>query len=256
MKNLPNTPHYGSKTPARLDIIQSVTGLILGCFLWIHIMLVSSILLGEDAMYFVSGMMEARFLSLDGHGYPILVSLTGIFIFVVFVIHAAVALRKFPSSWRQHKILREQVKSMRHTDTYLWYTQFSTGFIMFFLGSIHLYMIIIEADKIGPYASADRFVSGFMWPVYLFLLFAVELHATIGMYRLAIKWGLFDGKNPRQTRRRLSIAKNVLTVFFLTLGLASFAAYMKIGLAHQDNVGEKYQPGDPALLYPDWENKQ
>jgi len=256
MNNVPNTPNFNSRTPARLDIVQSISGLILGFFLWVHIILVSSILLGEDAMYFVSGIMEARFLSSGEEGYPILVSLTGIFIFVLFVVHAAVALRKFPSSWKQHKILRDQVSMMRHTDTYLWYTQFLTGFIMFFLGSIHLYMIIIESDQIGPYASADRFVSGHMWPVYFVLLFAVELHATIGMYRLSIKWGIFDGKNPRATRKRLSAIKNFLTVFFLVLGIASFAAYIKIGLAHQDQAGEKYRPGDPALLYPSEETQK
>ena len=35
--------------------------------------------------------------------------------------------------------------------------------------------------------SADRFVTDVMWPLYLVLLFAVEIHAALGMYRLAIK---------------------------------------------------------------------
>ena len=89
-------------------------------------------------------------------------------------------------------------------------------------------------------SSADRFVTGVMWPLYLVLLFAVEIHAALGMYRLAVKWGIFDGKDPVATRKRLKRAKTLLTVFFLALGLASFAAYMKIGIEHRDRAGERY----------------
>jgi len=242
MKNYFDNADKRSRKPARLDLVQSVSGLVLGLFMWTHLLLVSSILLGKDTMYFVTSMMEAKFLTGGGHGYPIIVTFVGLIIFGIFMVHAAVALRKFPISWKQHKILRDQMDMMKHSDTNLWYTQFSTGFIMFFLGSIHLYMIITNPDKIGPYASADRFISDWMWPVYFLLLFAVELHATIGMYRLAVKWGIFDGANPRATRKRLKVLKNVLTAFFIILGLASFVAYAKIGLDHRDRAGERYTP--------------
>ena len=138
--------------------------------------------------------------------------------------HAGLALRKFPSTWRQHRIFRSHMSMMEHKDTNQWYTQVVTGFIMFFLGSVHLYIMASQPDNIGPYASADRFYSYWMWPLYLVLLFSVELHGAIGMYRLAIKWGVFDGADARKTRKRLKTAKTVITVFFLTIGLASFAA--------------------------------
>ena len=72
------------------------------------------------------------------------------------------------------------------------------------------------------------------------MLFSVELHATVGMYRLAVKWGIFDGKNPAATRKRLKVVKNLMTVFFLVLGLATLAAYMKVGYDHRDQAGERY----------------
>ena len=37
-------------------------------------------------------------------------------------------------------------------------------------------------------------------------------------------------------------AKWALTVFFLALGLATLAAYVKIGIEHAGNVGERYVP--------------
>ena len=130
---------------------------------------------------------------------------------------------------------------MKHSDTNLWFTQMFTGFAMFFLGSIHLYIIMTNPDKIGPYASADRVVSDWMWPLYILLLLAVEFPGSIGLYRLAIKWGWFDGKNPRKSRKRLKVGKWVVTVIFLILGILSLAAYIKIGIEHKEQKGERYE---------------
>lgn len=81
-----------------------------------------------------------------------------------------------------------------------------------------------------------------MWPLYLVMLFAVELHGGIGFYRLLVKWGVFLGDNPKRNRRRLQRIKWGITIFFLTLGLITLAAYMKIGYDHADRVGERYIP--------------
>lgn len=230
-----------SRIPARLDVAQSVSGLVLALFMWTHLLLVSSILLGKDAMHFVSKMMELSFLTADGHGYPIVVSFIGVFISFLFMTHAALAMRKLPINWRQVSTYREHMKMMHHGDTNAWWQQAATGFVLFFLASVHLYVITTHPAEIGPYASSDRVWSGWMWPLYLFLLFAVEVHAAVGMYRLSVKWGVFDGANPKATRRRLQLAKSVLTVFFLSLGLASLLAYMKIGYEHRDQVGQAYE---------------
>ena len=86
-------------------------------------------------------------------------------------------------------------------------------------------------------------------PLYLVALFCVELHGGIGLYRLAMKWGWFVGEDAGRGRRRLSILKWSLTVFFIVLGLASLGAYMKIGYEHSGRVGERYTPAwvKPAL---------
>lgn len=229
-----------SRWPARLDLAQSLTGLALGLFMWVHLLLVASILLGEDAMWQVTLLLEADFLTKEPGGLPVLVSLAVAGVGALFVLHAALAIRKFPNSWKQYVTFRSHVKMMKHRDTTLWLTQVVTAFVMFFLGSVHLWVMFTNPDNIGPYASADRFWTGQMWPLYLVLLFAVELHGAVGLYRLAVKWGVFDGKDPRVTRRRLSMLKTALTVFFLALGLATWAAYLKIGIDHADRAGERY----------------
>ena len=234
-----------SPIPARLDLAQSLTGLALALFMWTHLILVSSILLGKDAMLFVTHVMEARFLSGGEHGYPIIVTLTGIVISALFIAHAGIALRKFPSSWAQHRELRNQMGILKHADTKHWYTQAVTGFVMFFLGSVHLYIMTTQPDNIGPYASADRFISDVdVAAVYFLLLFAVELHATIGMYRLAVKWGIFDGaRTPVATRKRLKVAQECSDRLFHYPGPGCrLSAYAKIGLDHRDRAGERYTP--------------
>ncbi|PHR55717.1 MAG: succinate dehydrogenase/fumarate reductase cytochrome b subunit [Arcobacter sp.] len=229
-----------SRVPAQLDYIQSATGLILGLFMWGHMLFVSSILISKDAMYFVTKMMEGEYVL--GEAHPEIVTVTAIFIFIVFITHALIAIRKFPGSYKQFRVFREHAVRFKHSDTNLWFIQVITGFTMFFLGSIHLFVIMVNSDNIGPYASADRMVSGWMWPLYLLLLVAVEFHGSIGLYRLCVKWGWFEGKDAKASRKNLKKIKWAITIFFMGLGLATLAAYMKIGYEHKDKAGERYVP--------------
>lgn len=229
-----------NRWPARLDVIQGFTGLLLVLFMWAHMGFVSSILLGKDAMYFVARMFEGE--PLLGKPYPLLVSLVAAAVFILFITHALLALRKFPASYQQYRALHRHLVWFRHPDTVLWVLQVFTGFALFFLASVHLYQMAFHPGDIGPYASADRVWTGRMWPLYLVMLFAVELHGGIGFYRLLVKWGVFLGNNPKRNRRRLQKIKWGITVFFLALGLVTLAAYMKIGYEHADRAGERYVP--------------
>lgn len=229
-----------NRWPARLDVIQGVTGLLLVLFMWAHMGFVSSILLGKDAMYFVARMFEGE--PILGKPYPLLVTMVAAVVFILFVVHALLALRKFPGSYRQYRALHRHLGWFRHPDTVLWVLQVVTGFALFFMASVHLYQMAFHPADIGPYASADRVWTGRMWPLYLVMLFAVELHGGIGFYRLLLKWGVFLGDNPKRNRRRLQKIKWGITVFFLLLGLVTLGAYMKIGIEHADRAGERYVP--------------
>ncbi len=226
--------------PARLDVALSVSGLVLALFMWAHMLFVSSILLGEQAMWTVTRFFEGYFLF--GESHPEIVAAAVAVVFILFMLHGFLALRKVPHDYRQWQAFRRHRVGLRHGDTNLWWVQVLTGVVLLILGAAHLSQMLMNPGDIGPYQSADRVWSGRWWPTYLVLLFAVELHGGIGLYRLAVKWGAFDGGNPALTRARLKVAKWVIAGFFLVLGLATLAAYMKIGYAHRDQVGETFVP--------------
>jgi succinate dehydrogenase subunit C len=242
-----------SAWPARLDVLQSASGLMLALFMWLHMLFVSSILLGSDAMWTVARAFEGYFVF--GRRLPWLVSLVVAAVIVLFATHAAMALRKFPASYAAHRTFRAHMARMRHEDTTLWYWQVVTGFALFFLASLHLGTMLTRPDRIGPYESADRVWSDRMWPVYLALLFIVELHAGVGLYRLALKWGWGVGPDANAGRRRLRMLKWSMTAFFVALGLATLAAYMRIGIEHAGRYGERYVPAAIAKPGPDLSRK-
>jgi fumarate reductase subunit C len=233
-----------SPWPARLDLVQSLSGLVLALFMWGHMLFVSSILLGKDVMWTVSRAFEGYFLF--GKPYPIIVSCVVAGVMLLIVVHAALALRKFPASYAQAATFRSHMRVLQHGDTTLWWWQVVTGFALFFLAFVHLYLLLVSPDRIGPYESADRVWSDQLWPLYLVLLFTVEVHGTVGLYRLCVKWGWPAGKDAAATRRRLKALKWIITVFFLALGLATLAAYIKIGIEHQPRYGERYTPASIA----------
>lgn len=219
-----------SKMPARLDFIQSATGLFLGLFMWLHMFFVSTILVSEEFFNSVVHFLELRFV----YDNPIMSYITSFLaacVLMIFIIHAGLAMRKFPINFRQFQILRTHTKMIKHEDTTLWWVQAFTGFVMFFLGSAHLIIIITNADKISGVMSADRVINHFMWAFYIVLLICVELHGSVGLYRLCVKWGWFEGKDAKASRKKLKTAKWVISVFFLALGALSLAAFIKIGLS-------------------------
>ncbi len=229
-----------SHTPARLDFIQSVTGLILAIFIAGHLLFEASILISKDAMYAVTRMFEGYYFF--GETYPGIISFLAASIFIIFIIHALTAICKLPSNYRQYHIFRTHMRQMKHNDTTLWLYQAVTGFMMFFLGSVHLYMMISTPSKIGPYASSDRIYSEWMWPLYLLLLLSVIVHAAVGLYRLALKWGIFEGKDPKKSRKMMKKMMIIAIVVYMTVSLLSLGTYMMIGHEHTDKIGERYHP--------------
>jgi len=218
-----------------------MSGLLLVLFIWGHMFFESSILISKDAMYRVTKFFEGRYFF--GADYPILVTLAATVILAIFVLHAALAMRKFPASYREYQAIRGHIRAFDHGDTSLWWLQVWTGFALFFLGSVHLINMITQPGNIGPYASADRIVSGWMWPVYAMLLVTVHLHAGIGVYRLAVKWDPFGGANPEARLLFLRRARWAIVGFFLLLGFASLGTYIRIGIEHREHKGERYVPG-------------
>ena len=68
-----------SRLPARLDVLQSATGLFLGLFMIAHMIFVSSILLGESVMYKVAKFFEGSLILSEPQ--PLIVSVVDSCIF-------------------------------------------------------------------------------------------------------------------------------------------------------------------------------
>lgn len=221
-----------SRIPAKLDYLQSATGLILALFMWAHLALVSSVLISPEFMDKIAKFFEGSLFLSEPN--PFLVTIVAFGVFCIFITHAVLAMRKLPINFRQWQIYKTHMGMMKHSDTSMWYTQAATGCIMFFLGSAHIYMMMTQAANISAIGAGYRMYSQYMWPFYLILLFAVELHATIGLYRLCVKWGWFEGSDAKATRANLKKVKTFLTAFFLILGVLSLLAYVKIGYQTKD----------------------
>jgi fumarate reductase subunit C len=230
--------------PAMFDFLQAASGLALVVFMWAHLFAVSSILLGKNAMYQVSKFFEGSFLFETPQ--PWIVSLVALVVFALVLVHALLAIRKLPSSYRQYRAYIWHLRSMAHEDSLLWLVQVVTGLVLIFFVTGHLYEMFMHPSNIGPYASADRIVTGGMLPLGIVLLLAAEVHAGLGLYRLIIKWGWFGlGGTPR-ARVRLRWAIYGMIAFMLALGFLTQAAYVKIGLEHRERAGERYYPQQEA----------
>ncbi|QBF83559.1 fumarate reductase cytochrome b subunit [Shewanella maritima] len=207
---------------ARADRAQSITGLLLGLFIIVHLHFESSIMLGKQAFYTVVQFLEGGIFSESGHGFPILTQVFSVFMLLIVMLHALFALRRFPTQIKQWFKLREQMNVIPHQDTKIWFWQMLTGFILFFLVPVHLFTLIATPD-IGPHLSAERVYHDNAWLLYLVLLPAVVIHAMFGLYRVVIKWGIFSNRVGL-----LKLAK-VMVVYLIALGIASLVTYLVIG---------------------------
>jgi len=212
-----------SAWPARLDFLQSLTGLLLAAFLAVHLLLDSAILFGPRAADAVAQFFEGRLFF--GSSYPWIVSTAAVVLLALVVIHAALALRKFPHAHRDYAEMRRHVRTFDHADTRLWWWQAGTGFALFFLVAAHLFVVITQPDAIGAEPSTRRVVEQGAWALYLILLPVVLVHAAVGVYRLSVKWGVPPLVDAVQAHRRRTIMW-IVVVAYLALGLASLATYL------------------------------
>jgi fumarate reductase subunit C len=221
-----------NRWPAYLDALESGTGLALAAFMLMHTLFAASILLGQDAMATMARAFEGYYLF--GRTSPVPVIGVTLLIATLFVVHAALAIRRIPGSHRQYAALRRARHELRHGDTTLWWWQVVTGFVLMFLAGIHLFGVLAHPDRLNPAGAAGHVWDGRGWLLYVVLLPAVELHLGIGLYRAAMKWGWFDGGRRGATRRRLRTAMWLLIGTYVAIGTAGLLAYVRLGIELAD----------------------
>lgn len=216
MKNL--TRSVDASRQLTYELLSGGSGLVLALFMWGHMVLVGSILTGERGFNWLAGMLEDYYIAQP----------TVLAIFILFLVHAALAARKIPAQLAQRRQMIKLGRELKassgfdpHVESLLWIWQVRTGMLILVLGSFHVILLSMDTltplfgERIGIEAvtSVAR-VSAGLWLPYAILLVCVEFHAGVGLYRLAIKWGA--GK--LLARNTLRILEHILLWFFLGLG--------------------------------------
>ena len=196
------------------ELISGGTGLVLALFMWGHMVFVGSILTGSVGFDWLAEKLEIWFVAQP----------TVIAIFALFMIHAVFAARKIPAQLRERRRMIDLGRGMKgvHEESILWIWQVRTGMIVLVLGSFHLVLMGIDVftplwgERIGIEAatSFERVQAG-LWLPYAILLICVEFHASVGLYRLAVKWGMFA----KLGRAALHGIERVILWLFLGLGV-------------------------------------
>ena len=212
------------------EILSGASGLMLALFMWGHMILVGSILTGERGFDWLASMLEDYYIAQP--------TVAGVLI--LFVVHAALASRKIPAQLQERRRMIELGKGLAragkfkpataselsplrsHVESRLWIWQVRTGMIVLVLGSFHIILLGLdvltplfgEREGIEALTSMSRVQSG-LWLPYAILLLCVEFHASVGLYRLAVKWGA----GSRFSRRAMHNIERVLLWFFLGLGV-------------------------------------
>ena len=207
-----------TRSAAWLDTLQVLTGAGLVLFMWSHMILVSSVLLGEWAMDGLAYFFEATFMAQVG----------GPVIFAVMLFHFLLAARKMPFRFSELTAFWKHSKLMRHTETWLWLVQVGTALVILVLGSIHMWTVLTDLP-ISAQKSAARIQSGWWLVLYLFLLPMVELHVGIGFFRIGVKWGFIK----RRDRSKMKRFENGLTLVFVAIGLLTLLRFLFITLVTQ-----------------------
>ena len=186
------------------ELISGASGLVLALFMWGHMILVGSILTGRRGFDWMATMLEDYYIAQP----------TIFFIFILFLLHAVFASRKIPAQLQERRRVlqlsndlrksgREHVASSSeyspfqpHIESMLWIWQVRTGMIILVFGSFHLVLLALDVftPLFGDHAGIESAttmarVGAGLWLPYAILLLCVEFHASVGLYRLAVKWG-------------------------------------------------------------------
>ncbi len=211
------------------ELLSGASGLSLAIFMWGHMFLVGSILTGARGFDWLAVTLEDYFIAQP----------TVAVILILFLVHAVTASRKIPAKLAERKKIlqlgRDLKRSTRrvsdddgtgapiptHVESLLWIWQVRTGMVILVIGSFHIILLGIDVltplfgERIGieSVTSLERVRAG-LWLPYSILLICVAFHASVGLYRLAVKWGLLS----RLRRKTLRVIERVMLWLFLGLG--------------------------------------
>ena len=220
------------------ELLSGISGLFLALFMWGHMILVGSILTGSRGFDWMATILEDYYIAQP----------TVFFIFVLFLVHALFASRKIPAQLRERRRLLTLSKDLNksgrdhvdtssehspfrpHVESMLWIWQVRSGMAILVLGSFHILLLALDVftplfgERVGIEAATTLArVGAGLWLPYAILLLCVEFHASVGLYRLAIKWGA----GVLLSRKALHVIERLL--FWSILGLGTVTLLVLAG---------------------------
>lgn len=199
-----------SRLEAWLELSLAVSGLTLVGFMILHMGLLVSSMLGSGVMDRLASFLERSYLLHSTA--PLLIALLAA--------HVVLALRKMPSGAKAQVALLENMRTLRHFDTWLWAIQLATGAAIVLLASVHLWVVLTDLP-IQAAKSGARIYGTYLW-FYVPFILLVEAHASAGVYRIAVKWSSVS-------RIWAHAALTLWMIIFLALGSGVLAALYGIG---------------------------
>ncbi|MBT8130722.1 MAG: hypothetical protein KJO35_00505 [Gammaproteobacteria bacterium] len=218
----------------RDELISGISGLFLAVFMWGHMLLVGSILTGSRGFDWMATMLERYYIAQP----------TVFFILILFLVHAVFASRKIPAKLHERRMLLQLSRGLRnsgrehvaqksehspfqpHLDSMLWIWQVRSGMVILVIGSFHILLLALDVftSLFGVQTGIESAttlarVSAGLWLPYAILLLCVEFHASVGLYRLAVKWGA----GRLLSRRTLHAIERILFWSILGLGAVTLA---------------------------------
>jgi fumarate reductase subunit C len=189
--------------------IQMVSGLLLVLFLWTHMLFVAAIWLGASQFNALAHFMDE---------YRLL-PVTVVFLILVITAHVGAVIRRIPRQWQEQKVVWRHAKLIHHSDTWSWLFQTVTGSAMLALAIVHI--AVVTYGGISAKLSSDRIQTGFL-VFYAVLLLLSEYHASVGVYRVFIKWGWVG-------RHSLKRVLGVISLLTVVIGAVTLWIFYTLG---------------------------
>ncbi len=211
------------KTDLYVDLAQSLSGVFLVGFLWMHMLFVATIIVSPELFNSLSEGLDKYYLAQVGIPATIL----------LIICHIFLAGRRAPMRLRDMRIAWRMTKMMGHADTWIWAGQVITALLVGIFASMHLWTVLTQwplraatsAARVASVGPADPSWGGFTFPFmivfYVIFLLVGEYHAGFGLYRILVKWGWFE-------RHKMGYVLKGITVIIVALGFIALYTFTKI----------------------------
>lgn len=186
-----------SRSPAevksRLDFWQALSGAVLALFICVHLILEGSVVISPALTNTIAWLLEVTWMAQIAA--PILI--------LIIVAHFVIAARKMPFRAGELGIFVDHSKSLKESDTWLWLVQVATAIIILVGAFAHVFTVMTDMP-IEVSGSVKRLHDGWLLFHAIFLP-SIILHTGIGVYRLAVKFGVCTKANREKVRKAIWI---------------------------------------------------